>query len=121
MMFQYDKNNACYSMEAHDIKISCEKEPDVELENYSKMLIEHYNQALHSIAQYICAQKQFIENYGEFSVEETLEKLEKNMTIPWIFIQSNHTAVIAYCDEHYVIEFEFEGCFMNFKMFQINS
>lgn len=43
------------------------------------------------------------------------------MTIPWIFLQSNDSAVIAYCDEHYVIEFEFEGCFTNFKMFQINS
>lgn len=84
-MFQYDKNNACYSMEIHDIRISCEKKPDVELENYSKMLVEYYDQALHSIARYICTEKHFIENYGRYSVEETMEMIEKNMTIPWIF------------------------------------
>lgn len=106
-MFKYDEDNACYSIEVHGIRISCDNKPDVELENYSNMLIDNYNQVLKPIAQYICTEKQFVENYGRYSVKETLEMLEKNMTIPWIFLQSNDSAVIAYCDEHYVIIPEF--------------
>lgn len=120
-MFQYDEKNNCYSVEKHNMILSCGYEPDKEMETYGKLLIVKYSQALKSIAQYICRENEFIELYGSYTVEQTLKMLEQTMTIPWIFLKSSSEATIAYCNEDYVIEFEFEGCYTKFKNLEISS
>ena len=120
-MFKYVEENSCYSWETDEMIISTYDAPDAELENYARIIKEAYTGAIEAIAQYICAEKEFIECYGRYSPKKTMKILKNNMTIPWIFLKKNSIGTIAYCDEDYVIEFEFEGCFTNFKKFQICS
>lgn len=120
-MFEYDEETKVYSWKLDNMIISCETEPDAVKKHYGEMLKEQYEQNLNSIAEYICKEREFKEVYGRYSAKQTLKMLKCNMTIPWIFIKGSNMGTIAWCDENYVMEFEFEDCFQNFKEFQISS
>lgn len=120
-MFQWDEIKKCYLWEAQSIRISCENQPEEEGEGYALQLAEQYPSAINKIAQYISGEREFQEVYEKPSIEQTLDLLKNSMSIPWIFLQGNDRAMIAYCDEDYVLEFECMGIFSDFQGLTVSS
>lgn len=119
MVFKYDEENQCFSMELNNIRFSCET-LDAHFDFTANRLAKEYESKLPLIAEYIVTNDKFLETYGEISRKKLLQMFQE-MTIPWIFLKDGNSGTIAYCDSNYVIELSFTGDFEKFSNLSIDS